>query len=95
MVLESHKQEVVKSMIEQLGQRPFLRHLGQGFEQSAMVRAYGKEEGEYVKILKSVLRKTVPHDANIVSLHMVYKNKKEGDESLPLKARTEPHRNEY
>lgn len=92
--LTSNEQEVLSSMMEQLGQRPFLLHHAQGFEQSVLHNAYEREEQKYIATVKRVQRRQVPRDANIVSSHVVYKIKVEDDDSLPLKARIAPQGNE-
>lgn len=58
-----------------------------------MVMAYQKEEDKYIQTDHRVHRKTVPHDANIISSHVFYKIKVKEDDSLRLKARIAPHRN--
>lgn len=66
-------------------------HHAQGFEQKAIFKAYESEEQNYIKTVKLVHRKQVPHDANIVLSHVLYMIKVEDDESLRLKARIAPH----
>ena len=92
--LTSNHQEVIQSMMDKLGQRPFMYHHAQGFDQSAMIKSYDAEEEKYISTVKRVPRRKVPRDANIVSSHVVYRIKVEDDDSLRLKARIAPHGNE-
>lgn len=69
-------------------------HHAQGFEKSTIVHAYKKIESEYVTTVKTVLRRNVTLDANIVSSRAVQKIKVEDDEPLRLKVRTAPQSNE-
>lgn len=92
--LDSNEQDLARAMMEQLGQKPFLWHHSQGFDQSAIVSAYDAEERDYTKNMKRVSRHEVPRDVNIVSSHVMYTIKVEDDDSLRSKARIVPHANE-
>lgn len=94
MTLKSSEQELLQSMMKVLGQRPFLLHHAQGFDQSAMVKAYRLEEEQYLRTVKVIPRPQVPADANIIGSHTVYKIKTKDDDSLKLKGRIAPHGNE-
>lgn len=81
-------------MMEMLGQRPFMNHRAQGFEQSAMIKAYENEEAKHIKTVQRIPRWKISRDANVVSSHVVYRIKVEDDDSLRLNARIAPHGNE-
>lgn len=92
--LESNDQVILAEMLEVLGQRPFLYHHAQSFEQAVMVKAYQREESQYLKHVNIVSRFSVPKDANIISSHVVYRLKLTDEDQLKLKARIAPHGNE-
>lgn len=56
-----------------LGQNPFLYHHAQCFEHAVMVKSFKAEEEKYFTHVKAVPRRLVPHDANIISSHVMYK----------------------
>lgn len=56
-----------------------------------MLKAYGKEERAFSKTAGLVRLRQVPADANVISSHVLYKVKKDNDESLRLKARIPAH----
>ena len=92
--LQSNEQEVLSDMLSALGNRSFLRHQAQAFDQSVIVNAYNKEEENFVANVKIVPRSSVPKSANIIGSHTIYKLKQNDDQSLKLKARIAPHGNE-
>ena len=92
--LPSNEQEILSEMMDVLGQKPFLFHHAQGFDQSVMLKAYQLEQEKYFKHVKPVPRKKALPNANRISSHVVYRIKVEDDQSLKLKARIAPHGNE-
>lgn len=92
--LESNEQEVLNSLLDAFGMKPFLLHQCEGFDQHVIMKAYDKEERSYLEHVQPAQRRQIPHDANIVRSHVVYKLKVEDDGSLKLKARIAPHGNE-
>lgn len=90
----SNSPDVLRSIMETLGQKPFMLHHAQGFPQYVITNAYEAEELVFKKFVKCVPKSDVPTDANIISSHTVYKLKVQDDESLCLKARIAPHGNE-
>lgn len=64
-------------MMVKLGQRPFIVHHAQFFDQSVMKQAYEKEERKYLENVRRVQHKSAPRDANIISSQTVYKIKVE------------------
>lgn len=80
--------------MEKLGNRPFMLHHAQVFDQFAVVNAYVTEEAKFLQNVKRIPRSSLPKNANVVSSHTVYRIKMEDDDSLLLKARIAPHGNE-
>lgn len=81
-------------MFDVLGNRSFLRHHAQGFDQAPMVNAYREEEKKFLLNVRQVPRDAVPKTANIIGSYTVYKLKVNDDDNLKLKARIAPHGNE-
>lgn len=93
--LNSSKQETLAQISNFFGNMQFIRFQGQGFEQYPMIHAKNKEELQLLNIVKPVLIKDVPSNTNIINSHTLYKVKRNDDDTLALKARIVPHRNEY
>lgn len=85
---------VLSVMEDKFENKTFLRHQAQGFEQLPLVNSYKTEEESFLKTVKIVPKKSVPHGANVISSHTINKVKKNDDGSLKLKARVAPHGNE-
>lgn len=81
-------------MLEYFGNKPFLRHHAQGFDQFPLVNAYKAEEETFLKTARPVPKDKIPPSSNIISSHTLYKVKMNDDGSLKLKARIAPHGNE-
>ena len=90
----SNEETVLTSMRDQFGNKPFLRHQAQGFDQYSLVNAYKAEEETFLKTVRSVTHDKVPKGSNIISSHTLYKVKQNDDGSLKLEARIAPHGNE-
>ena len=84
----------LKKLLEHFGNKSFLKHQAQGFEQYVIVNAYNAEEENFIKTVKVVSKSDVPEGANVASSHVLYKVKHKDDGSLKLKARIAPHGNE-
>lgn len=84
---------VLNSMLEQVGNKPFLRHQAQGFDQYSLVNAYAREEETFLKTARPVYQREVPPGANVISSHTLYKLKHNDNNSFRLKARIAPHGN--
>lgn len=50
--LTSDEQDVLRKIMDIFGNKPFLRHQTQVFDQFTMVNAYKCEEMEFLKLLK-------------------------------------------
>ena len=87
-------QEELLRMKKYFGNKPFLKHQAQGFEQFSLVNSYRDEEATFLKTVSVVPRSEVPSDANVINSHVLYKLKDNDDGSLKLKARIAPHGNE-
>lgn len=92
--LPSDEQRILKEIMDVFGNKPFMGHQAQGFEQFPIVNAYRKEEDEFTKNVEVVKRSSVPPGSNIISSHVIYKVKMNDDATLKLKARIAPHGNE-
>lgn len=84
----------LKKMADYFGNKTFLKHQAQGFEQFVLHKAYDAEEAVFLKTVKIVPRGDVPNGANVINSHTVYKVKSNDDGSFKLKARIAPHGNE-
>ena len=93
-VIDDKEPVVLQRMLAHFGNKTFLHHEAQGFEQFALVKAYMHEEDSFTKTVKIVPRDKLPNGANVVNSHVLYKIKKNDDVSLKLKARIAPHGNE-
>lgn len=68
--------QVLSALEDHFGNRTFLRHQNQGFEQFPTVNSYKTEEETFLKTVKIVLKHNVSHGANAISSHTLYKIKK-------------------
>ena len=82
------------SMLQNFGNKPFLKHEAQGFDQLLLSNSYKTEEESFMKTFRHVPIQYVPQYGNIISSHTLYKVKRNEDGSLLLKARIAPHGNE-
>ena len=94
MEVTDKEPEVLREMMNHFGNKAFLLHQAQGFEQFPLVTSYNREEESFVKTVKIVSRDEVPPQANVIGSHVLYKLKLNDDGSLKLKARIAPHGNE-
>ena len=90
----STEKTVLSSMRDHFGNKPFLRHQAQGFDQYPLLNAYKAEEETFLKTVRPVTHDKVPKGSNVISSHTLYKVKQNDDGSLKLKARIAPHGNE-
>lgn len=90
----STEHAVLSKKQDHFGNKTFLRHDAQGFDQFPLVTAFKTEEETFLRTVKQVAKKDVPAGANIISSHTIYKVKQYDDSSLKLKARIAPHGNE-
>lgn len=81
-------------MAEQFGNKPFIKHQAQGFEQFPVINSYNAEEESFLKTVQLPPRSQFPHGANSISSHTLYKVKQNYDVALTLKARIAHHGNE-
>lgn len=75
---------MLKEIIEVFGNKPFLRNQAQAFEQIPLFMVYYIEKNEFEKNVKVVNRNKVPHDANIISIHVIFKVKLNDASTLRL-----------
>lgn len=92
--LSSSESDVLSDMSTHFGNKSFLKHQAQGFEQSPLLNAYRKEKETFSKTVRLIPKFIVPAGANIVSSRTLYKVKQNDDGYLKLKARIAPHGNE-
>lgn len=92
--LPSNEKQILKNIMDSFGNKPFVRHQAQGFEQFPILNAYRVEEEDFKKNVESVKRSCVPPGSNVISSHVIYKVKMNEDGSLKLKALIAPHGNE-
>ena len=92
--LLSTEKDVLTSMLQNFGNKPFLKHEAQGFDQFPLFNSYRTEEESFMKTVRPVPIQDVPQYGNIISSHTLYKVKRSDDGSLLLKARIAPHGNE-
>lgn len=88
-------QHVLKEIMDQFVNKPFLRHQAQAFPQFSLAAAYAQEENDFTKSAKTVPLCEIPSTANIISSHVLYKIKVNDDLSLKQKALIAPYRNEH
>ena len=91
--LKSTEQTELQLLFDHFGNRPFLISHAQGFSQAAIINAYRTEEDAFKRTVREVSREAVPHNANVISSHVLYKLKINDDNSFKLKARIAPHGN--
>lgn len=89
--ITSNEQDVLNSMQNIFGNKPFLKYQCQGFEMHPLYNAYKKEEEQFLNIGKVDPVESLPENANVVGSHTLYKLKSNDDKSLALKARIAPH----
>lgn len=90
----STESSVLSSMLENFGNKAFLIHQAQGFDQFPLVNAYKAEEETFLKTVRPVSKCKIPPASNIINSHVLYKVKQNDDGTLKLKARIAPHGNE-
>lgn len=90
---ESNEQSELAKLLSHFGVRPFLRHEAQGFDQEVLYNAYTEEERSFKKTVECVPRLQIPSNANIITIHVLYKVKVIDDDTFKLKARIAPHGN--
>lgn len=83
----------IASMADYFGNKSFLKHQAQGFEQFPLINSYKQEEETFLKSAEIIPSHKIPAGANIISSHTLYKVKQEDDGSLIMKARIAPHGN--
>lgn len=81
-------------MAKHFGNKSFMKHQAQGFDQFPIVNAFQREQDKFLKTVRPVLKNKVPAGSNIIGSHTLYKVKTNNDGSLKLKARIAPHGNE-
>ncbi len=96
--LRSNENEVLNSMFVHFGNKQFMKHEAQGFDQYPINNAYKIEEESFLKNVKVIpLSKISAQDKqkmNIIGSHTLYKLKRKDDKSLKIKGRIAPHGNE-
>lgn len=91
--LQSPEGSFLKETLTVFGNRPFMLHHAQGFEQFPLVKTYRREEKSFTKTVKRIPRHSAPRNANIIWSHTIYRIKAEDDLFLQLKARIAPQGN--
>lgn len=91
--LESNAPDVLASMLQYFGNKPFLRHEAQSFPDYVLLNAYSAEETEFRRTVRAIPLAEVPNNADIIASHTVYKVKRNDDHSPRLKARIASHEN--
>ena len=89
--LPSSEQHVLREMFARIGNKSFMLHHAQGFEQFPLTRAYSAEEDSFIKTVQRVARTSFPANSNVLSSHVVYKLKFLDDQSLKIIARIAPY----
>lgn len=84
----------LKCMIKVFGNKSFLKHQAQGFEQYVLEKAYKAEEVVFLNTVKVIPHQDLPKEANEIRSHRLYKIETNDDGLYTLKARIEPHGNE-
>lgn len=92
--MQSKEPEILQSMVLHFGNKQFLRHQAQGFEQFPLHVFYDKGEAELLKTVEVILVDQVPSTTNVVNSHVIYRFKTDDDKSLLLKGGIAPHGNE-
>ena len=92
--LPSSEQQTLQLLLDTFGNKPFMRHHAQGFDQACMDNAYAVEEDGFKKTVKLIPRDQVPANSNVINSHVIYKVKINDDQTLKLKDRIAPHGNE-
>ena len=92
--MQSTEQKLLVSMMSYFGNKSFLKHHAQGFEQYPLFNSYKQEEDSFLKTVKIIPSSQLPSGANIINSHTICKVKQNDDGSLKLKARIAPHGNE-
>lgn len=92
--LPSDEQSILRQIFNLFGNRSFMRHHAQAFDQFVIANAYAAEEAEFKKTVEVVNRSSVPKGSNVISSHVIYNVKIQDENSLKLKAHIAPHGNE-
>ena len=92
--LESNEQEALKPIFDFFGNKPFLRHQAQGFDQAVLENAFQSELKSFLETVEQIPWSDVPDGSNIIGSHGIFKMKTNDDGSLKLKARIALHGNE-
>lgn len=85
---------VLLELMNYFGNKPFLRHQAQVFPQFSLKSVCDLEEADSKKTAKMCPLSEMPHTANILSSHVIYKLKVDDDRSLKLEASIAAHGNE-
>lgn len=91
LLLESDMPAVLSALLVYFGYKPFLRYQAAGFSRFSLKASYTVREADFKKTVKLVPLAEVPENANIISIHAVYKIKTNAGQSLKLKAQIAPH----
>ena len=92
--LASNEQDVLRNIMDTLGNKAFMRHHAEGYQQPVLIKAYNEEESEFLKTVSVIPRSALPPNSNVISSHTIYKIKVNDDDTLKMKARIAPHGNE-
>lgn len=82
----STEDEVLQELVAFFGNKAFLKHQSQGFQQFPMLNAYEKEEEQFLKTVDVIPIQDFKKKLTIINSHVIYKVKKDDEEKLKLKS---------
>lgn len=78
---------------QMFGNKDFMSFQAQSLPSYITHNAYQKDEEAFMKTVRAVPVENVPPDANIITIHVIYKVKHGDDGSRIMKSRIAPHGN--
>lgn len=92
--LQSIESKVLSALKSHFGNKAFMKHIAQGFEQlQALVNSFKSEEYEFIKTVTPIPLSKSPQNATVINSHVIYKIKQSEKGCLNLKSRIASHGN--
>lgn len=65
--MDLYEQLVLNEMLSAIGNKPCIRHHGQGFQQPEIIKSYYAKELEFTKMVLVISKSDGPPNTNVVS----------------------------
>lgn len=72
-IFQSKEGSVLKDICTYFGNKTFMKHDAQGFDQFPFTNAYKIEEDSLIKTVKEVPKCKIPNDTNRKTCHILYR----------------------